>query len=195
MSVDSATSPSASRRMTGGREAWCEDGRFGIRETNQKGVWHYGISFIIDARYIAFCWFICWGLVYKLTICANLSGSHRAFCRYNLEWTGFFIHSAFSLLHHSATSLTGHSARRACPELQNPHFKKQRKTFSFGKKKSGRADERGLIRTCPRPSSSTFPPLLEGLSFSCLWILRLRLRLRAEWQGVGSILWRWKVWD
>ena len=187
--------------MTGGREAWCEDGRFGIRETNQKGVWHYGISFIIDARYIAFCWFICWGLVYKLTICANLSGSHRAFCRYNLEWTGFFIHSAFSLLYHSATSLscnsatslTGHSARRACPELQNPHFKKQRKTFSFGKKKSGRADERGLIRTCPRPSSSTFPPLLEGLSsFMSVDSATSPLASR-RMTKVGGILWRWKV--
>ena len=44
-----------------------------------------------------------------------------------------------------------------------PHYKKQRKNFSFGKKKPGRAGERGLIRTCPRPSSSTFPPLLEGV--------------------------------
>ena len=141
MSVDSATSPSASRRMTGGREAWCEDGRFGIRETNQKGVWHYGISFIIDARYIVFCWFICWGLICKSTNYFNLSGSYRAFCRCKFEWTGFFIHSAFSLLYHSAISLSCHSARRACPELQNPHFKNQRKTFTYGHKVSGRADE------------------------------------------------------
>ena len=62
---------------------------------------------------------------------------------------GFFIHSAFSLLYHSATSLTGHSARRACPELQNPHFKNQRKTFSLGEKVPDRADEGGLTRTCP----------------------------------------------
>ena len=30
--------------------------------------------------------------------------------------------------------------------MQNPNFKNQRKTFSFGKKKPGRADEGGLTR-------------------------------------------------
>ena len=124
-----------------GWKASCKDGGFGIRGTKKIGVWGYGYRFFIDPRYIIFSWFICCGLIYKSTICANLSGSHRAFCRCKFEWTGFFIHSDFSLLDHSATSLTGHSARRACPELQNPHFKNQRKTFTHGHKVSGRVDE------------------------------------------------------
>ena len=107
-----------------GLGAYCEDGRFRIRGTNQKGVWGYGYRFFIDPRYIVFYGFICWGLICKSTICSNLSGSYRAFCRYKLEWMGLFFDSAFSLIDHSATSLTGHSARRACPELQNPNFKK-----------------------------------------------------------------------
>ena len=114
---------------------------FRIRETNQKGVWGYGYRFFIDPRYIIFSWFICWVLICKSTNYFNLSGSYRAFCRYKLEWMGFYIPSDFSLLHHSATALTGHSARRACPELQNPHFKNQRKTFTHGHKVSGRVDE------------------------------------------------------
>ena len=37
------------------------------------------------------------------------------------------------------SSPTCHSARRACPELQNPHFKKRRKTFTHGEScQSGR---------------------------------------------------------
>jgi len=38
MSVDSATSLRL-RAEWQGWEAYCEDGRFGIRETNQKGLW------------------------------------------------------------------------------------------------------------------------------------------------------------
>ena len=38
-----------------------------------------------------------------------------------------------------STSLSCHSARRACPELQNSHFKKRRKTFTHGEScQSGR---------------------------------------------------------
>jgi len=73
-------------------------------------------------------------MICKSTNCANFSGSYRAFCRCKLEWTGFYFHSAFSLLHHSATSLTGHSARRTCTELQNPHFKNQRKSSPLGRR-------------------------------------------------------------
>ena len=78
---------------------------------------------------------------------------------------GFYIPSAFSLLYHSATSLTGHSARRASPELQNPHFKNQRKTFSIGNKKPGRAGEGSVKVFFPGHNLSllTVPPLLEGV--------------------------------
>jgi len=51
--VDSATSPSASRRMTGvGRHSVKMEG-FRIRETNLNGVWCYR-CFFYDARYIVF---------------------------------------------------------------------------------------------------------------------------------------------
>jgi len=54
--VDSATSPSASRRMTGvGHSAKMEG--FRIRETNKMGVWCYGYRFFIDSRYIVFSLF------------------------------------------------------------------------------------------------------------------------------------------
>ena len=47
MSVDSATSPSASRRMTGcGRHTAKMEG-FQIRVSNQKGVWGYGYRFFM----------------------------------------------------------------------------------------------------------------------------------------------------
>ena len=54
MSVDSATSPLASRRMTGGREHTVKMAGLGLEEP-KKGVWHYGYRFFIDARYIVFC--------------------------------------------------------------------------------------------------------------------------------------------
>ena len=47
MSVDSATSPLASRRMTGGGSLDVKMEGFGIRGTNQKGVWGYGYGFLL----------------------------------------------------------------------------------------------------------------------------------------------------
>ena len=132
-------------------------------------------------------WIICWVLICKSTNCANLSDSYWAICRSKLEWTGFFIHSAFSHLYHSAISLSGHSARRACPEMQNPHFKKQRKTFPLGRRSpagqmSGDWLELALTHRLQRSLLSW-----RVLVHSCLWILRLCLWLRAEWQG-------WEAW-
>ena len=47
-----------------------------------------------------------------------------------------FVAAYFNELDFSSTltSLSCHSARRACPELQNPHFKKRRKTLSLGRR-------------------------------------------------------------
>ena len=53
----------------------------------------------------------------------------------------FWKYQKFSEVPYAGISLTCccHSARRACPELQNPHFKNQRKIFTLGQKVPGRA--------------------------------------------------------
>ena len=53
-SVDSATSPSASRRMTGGREHPVKMEGLGLEEPNKRESGVMGIGFFIDARYIVF---------------------------------------------------------------------------------------------------------------------------------------------
>ena len=145
--VDSATSPSASRRMTGlGGILWRWK-VFGLEKPTKRESGVTGVFFMMLGT-LFFDWIICWVL--------NKSGSYRAFCRYKLEWTSFFIHSDFSPLYHSATSLTGHSARRACPELQNPHFKKQRKTLSpLGRSWSAGRMRGDLTWVCTHLSLST----------------------------------------
>ena len=83
------------------------------------------------------------------------------------------------------SSPTCHSARRACPKLQNPlpHFVK--KKLLPGDKVPARADEGWgkVLFPGPHPPSDSPPaPGIKGLFFGG-WILRLRLRLRTEWQG------------
>ena len=77
-----------------------------------------------------------------------------------------------------------HSARRACPKLQNPHFKTRKITFSLGKvpHQGGWGVEES---TLPQPTHRLRRSRLSRKAriIFWMWILRLRLRLRAEWQG------------
>ena len=94
----------------------------------------------------------------------------------------------------SFNSPSCHSARRACPKLQNPHFKTRKITFSLGKvlHQGGWGVEESAL---PRPSPIVCdgPPLSEGMGYFfddgfcdvafCL----------AQNEGGGGILWRMKV--
>jgi len=64
------------------------------------------------------------------------------------------------VLHH----LTCHSARRACPELQNPLFQLSKEYLFLGEKVPVRADEwwGKVFLSGPHPPYSTVPPLPEG---------------------------------
>ena len=142
-------------------------------------------------------WIICWVLICKSTYCSNLSGSNRAFCRCKLEWTGFFIHCAFSLIDHSATSLSCHSARRACPELQNPLIKCKGKPFHLGRR-SPAGQVRGpekVFFPVHHLFLLTVPPLLEGLSSFMSVDSATSPSASRRMKGVGGMMWRWKVWD
>ena len=76
-----------------------------------------------------------------------------------------------------------HSARRACPKLQNPLSHLAKDKLLTGEKMPVWADERWRESTLPRHSStvSDGPPSPEGRGLiTRTWILRLRLRFRAE---------------
>ena len=62
------------------------------------------------------------------------------------------------------TSPSCHSARRACPELQNPLFQKVKDHLLTGEKVPTRADEWlwKVLFPGPHPPSATVPPLPEG---------------------------------
>ena len=68
-------------------------------------------------------------------------------------------------LFQSLASPSCHSARRACPELQNSLFNKRRKPSLLGK--DIRQTDEGVVRKCfclavTQPTSATVPPLPEG---------------------------------
>ena len=74
-----------------------------------------------------------------------------------------------------------HSARRACPELQNPLFQKAKENLLPGEKVPVRADEGWgeVLYLGPHPPPATVPPLPEGGGYSlddgfCDSALRLR---------------------
>ena len=75
-----------------------------------------------------------------------------------------------------------HSARRAYPELQNPLFQNAKEKYVPGEKVPLRADEGwGNALLLPSPTDCDGPPSPGGRGFfNGIWILRLRLRLRAE---------------
>ena len=57
-----------------------------------------------------------------------------------------------------------HSARRACPELQNPLFQKAKDNLLPGDKVPARADEdcKKVFLSGPHPPSATAPPSPGG---------------------------------
>ena len=68
----------------------------------------------------------------------------------------------------SLTSPSCHSARRACPEMQNPLFQLAKESHLPGEKVPARADEgwRKEFLSDPHPLSATVPPLPgQGLFF------------------------------
>ena len=79
-----------------------------------------------------------------------------------------------------------HSARRAYLKLQNPLSHLAKDKLLTGEKMPVWADERWgkTLFPVPHPPSATVTPTSgeRGL-ITRTWILRLRLRLRAEWQG------------
>ena len=64
----------------------------------------------------------------------------------------------------SLTSPSCHSARRACPELQNPLFQKAKDNLLCGEKVPARADEdcKKVFLSGLHPPSATVPPHPEG---------------------------------
>ena len=62
------------------------------------------------------------------------------------------------------TSHSCHSARRACPELQNPLFSEAKENLLPGEKVHTREDEgcEKVFLSGPHPPSATVPPLPEG---------------------------------
>ena len=84
-----------------------------------------------------------------------------------------FVAAHFNELDSSSTftSPSCHSARRACPELQNPLFQKAKENLLTGEKAPARADE-GYEKEFfygPHPPSSTVPPLPEGEGY--FWMM------------------------
>ena len=77
-----------------------------------------------------------------------------------------FVAAYFNELVSSSTltSPSCHSARRACPELQNPLFQKAKENLLPGEKVPVRADEgcEKVFLSGPHPPSATVPPLPEG---------------------------------
>ena len=99
-------------------------------------------------------------------------------CSCTLYWTGFFFQSL--------TSPSCHSARRAWPELQNPLSHLAKDKLLPWEKVPIMTDERWwkVLFPAPRPPSTTVTPTPGGRGLIIrTWILRLRLRLRAEWQN------------
>ena len=83
-----------------------------------------------------------------------------------------------------STSLSCHSARKACLELQNRHFKKLKKLLPGVRFPSGRLRVLGkVLFHGPQPTYATVPLSRRAKVNLGMWILRLRLRLRTEWQG------------
>ena len=87
-----------------------------------------------------------------------------------------------------------HSARRACPKLQNPHFKTRKITFSLGK--VPRQGGWGVgERSLPRPS----PIVCDGPLSRRVWVIFSMMDSAtspfgfAQNDRVGSMLWRVKV--
>ena len=82
-----------------------------------------------------------------------------------------------------STSLSCHSARKACLELQNRHFKKLKKLLPGVRFPSGRLRVLGkVLFHGPQPTYATVPLSRRAKVNLGMWILRLRLWLRAEWQ-------------
>ena len=77
-----------------------------------------------------------------------------------------FVAAYFNELDSSSTltSPSCHSARRACPELQNPQFQKTKDNLLPGEKVPARADEGWgkVFLSGLHPPSTTVPPLPEG---------------------------------
>ena len=84
------------------------------------------------------------------------------------------------------TTPSCHSARRAWPELQNPKSHLAKDKLLSGEKMPVWADERwgkALFPVTHTPSATVTPTSGGRGLITRTWILRLRLRLRAEWQG------------
>ena len=82
-----------------------------------------------------------------------------------------------------STSLSCHCARKACLELQNRHFKKLKKLLPGVRFPSGRLRVLGkVLFHGPQPTYATVPLSRRAKVNLGMWILRLRLWLRAEWQ-------------
>ena len=87
--------------------------------------WCYVPRFLIDVTQIGFDW--------SMFLIKNTSNSFCAVCSSIVIWTGFFFQSH--------TSLTCHSARRACPGVAESTFQKAKITLLPGEKVHVKADE------------------------------------------------------
>jgi hypothetical protein len=117
----------------------------------------------------------------------NKGSSFYEVCSRTLYWTGFVFQSFNS---HSC-----HSARRACPELQNPLPHSAKENLLPGEKVPLRADEGWgkVFLSGPLPPSATVPHLPKGNGYFldnefCDFAFGF-----AQNDRVGGMLWRVKV--
>jgi len=108
-----------------------------------------------------------------------------------------FVAAHFNELDSSSTltSPSCHSARRACPELQNPLFQKAKEKLYPGEKVPVRADEGWgkVFFYGPHPPSTTVPPHPEGEGYFLVDRFCDFAFSSAQNDRVGGILRRVKV--
>ena len=160
--MDSATSPSAPRRMTGWG-AYCEGWEFSDQRTQPKGNLLL-CALNLDGCYVHWYWVdaLCIGfgltlgkLIFDwfMSLIVNKGNQFLPFGDAHFNELVFF---------QSLTPPSCHSARRACPQLQNPLFNKRRKPSLFLKRYPPNGWGREKVSLSgPHPLSATVPPLPE----------------------------------
>ena len=140
---------------------------FRIRETKQKGIWCYVYRFLIDASYIVF-----W-LIHVLSIEQERFKSCRLSMHRLMSW--FLL----PFCHLTPMSF----CTQGLPGVAESTFQKVKENLHPWGEVPVRADEEceKVLFHGPQPTYATVPLSRRAKVNLGMWILRLRLLLRAEW--------------